>query len=299
MRHDALSLHLPQLDAAGIALRGRLLGKPTTLTYHCDLQLPGGLINPLANFVVDRANDVAALAAHAIVAYTEDYASHSPFLSRYLRKVRVIPPPVEIPSPTPEAVRAFREKHGLAGQVVIGMGARLATEKGVEYLLGALPAILAVHPTARVLFAGPYLHVLGEEAYARRVAPLLEQYRDHWTFLGVLQPPEMAAFFSNCDVTVLPSINSTESFGLVQIEAMICGAPVVASDLPGVRQPVRTTGMGEIARIRDSADLAEKILRVLARRPEYQKDSAEIARRFSPDTTAEKYEALFEELRRR
>jgi glycosyltransferase involved in cell wall biosynthesis len=40
--HDVISLHLPQFDAASIAARGRLFGRPAILTYHCDLQLPPG-----------------------------------------------------------------------------------------------------------------------------------------------------------------------------------------------------------------------------------------------------------------
>ena len=297
LRHDVLSLHLPQLDAAGIALRGRLFGKPTALTYHCDLQLPGGWINLLANWVVDRANHAAARLAHSIVTYTEDYAIHSPFLSRYLDKVRVISPPVEIPAVSPEAVRAFAEKHRLNGQKVIGTGLRLAAEKGVEYLLEALPAILAEHPETRVLFAGPYRNVLGEQAYARRLAPLLEKFKDRWTFLGVLNAEEMAAFYANCDVTVLPSINSTESFGLVQIESMICGTPVVASNLPGVRQPTRMTGMGLTVPPRDPHALAQAISEVLVRRSDYLRPPGPIVEQFSPQATAEKYEQLFEELR--
>lgn len=297
LRHDVLSLHLPQLDAAGIALRGRLFEKPTTLTYHCDLQLPGGWINPLANWVVARANQTAARLAHAVVAYTDDYAIHSPFLSRYLDKVRIIPPPVEVPTVSPEAVRAFAETYGLNGHNVIGMGARLAAEKGVEYLLEALPAVLADQPDVRVLFAGPYRNVLGEEAYARKLAPLLEKFKGQWTFLGVLNSEEMAAFYANCGVTVLPSINSTEGFGLVQIESMICGVPVVASNLPGVRQPVQMTGMGLTVPPRDAHALARAISQVLAHRSDYVRPPDPIADQFSPVTTAEKYEQLFEELR--
>ena len=70
---------------------------------------------------------------------------------------------------------------------------------------------------------------------------------------GVVPPSEISDLFTVADVLVLPSINSTESFGLVQVEAMLRGVPVVASDLPGVRQPVRMTGMGEIAPIGDAA----------------------------------------------
>lgn len=293
---DVLWLHLPQFDAAGIALRGRLFRKPVVLTYHCDVTLPPGLLNRLANVAVHWMDHLAARLADAIVTYTEDYARHSPYLSRYMSKVRVIPPPVEIPVPRPEAVAAFRARWGLEGQVVIGMAARLAAEKGVEYLLEALPRILEVHPNARVLFAGPYRNVLGEEAYARRLAPLFERYRDHWTFVGVLEPEEMAAFFASCDVVVLPSWNATESFGLVQVEAMLCGTPVVASDLPGVRVPTQVTGMGLTVPPRDGRALAEAILRVLAHRPAFCRPREWVAQHYNTERTAAEYEALFEEL---
>ncbi len=293
---DVLWLHLPQFDAAGIALRGRLFRKPVVLTYHCDVTLPPGWINRLANIAVHTMDHLAARLADVIVTYTEDYARHSPYLSRYLHKVRVIPPPVEIPAPRPEAVAAFRARWGLENQVVIGMAARLAAEKGVEYLLEALPHILAVHPNARVLFAGPYQNVLGEEAYARRLAPLFERYRDHWTFVGVLEPEEMAAFFASCDVVVLPSLNATESFGLVQVEAMLCGTPVVASDLPGVRVPTQTTGMGRTVPPRDSQALARAILEVLANRPAYCRPREWVEQHYHTQRTASEYEALFAEL---
>lgn len=293
---DVLWLHLPQFDAAGIALRGHLFRKPVVLTYHCDVTLPPGLINRLANIAVHLMDHLAARLADAIVTYTEDYARHSPYLSRYLHKVRIIPPPVEIPVPQPEAVAAFRARWGLENRVVIGMAARLAAEKGVEYLLEALPHILAVYPNARVLFAGPYQNVLGEEAYARRLAPLFERYRDHWTFVGVLEPEEMAAFFANCDVVVLPSLNATESFGLVQVEAMLCGTPVVASDLPGVRMPTQTTGMGLTVPPRDSVALARAILEVLANRPAFCRPREWVEQHYNTERTATEYEALFREL---
>jgi glycosyltransferase involved in cell wall biosynthesis len=296
LSHDVLSIHLPQFDAPGIALRGRLLGKPAVLTYHSDLSLPPTIFNRLANQVVNVSNRAAGNWADAIVAYTRDFAEHSPYLSQYLSKVRVIPPPVEVGKADPEDVQAFRRKHNLEGHKVIGMAARLATEKGVEYLLEAAPSILEKHPGTRFLFAGQYQNVLGEDAYARRLAPLLTALGDRWTFLGVLQPDAMAAFFKSCDLTVLPSINSTETFGLVQIESMICGTPVVASGLPGVREPVRLTGMGKIVPLRDPSALAEAVLDVLDNRPKYVQPAGKIAEMFSPDATAARYEALFQEI---
>jgi len=294
--HDVLSLHLPQFDASGLAARGRLLQKPVALTYHCDLQLPPGLFSRIVDKVVWGSNVLAAQFADTIVAYTQDYAAHSPFLSRYLDKVTVIPPPVHVPVVTPGEIAAFRARWALDNRRVIGFAARLATEKGVEIMLEALPRVLHAHPNARVLFAGPYQNVLGEEAYARSIMPLAEQYQDHWAFLGVLNPREMAAFFHNCDVTVLPSLNSTESFGLVQVEGMLCGVPSIASALPGVRQPVLMTGMGEVVPIGDSAALAEAIIRVLDDKAKYTRPRSDIEALFSTPRTAELYEKLFEEL---
>jgi glycosyltransferase involved in cell wall biosynthesis len=293
MANDVLSLHLPQLDAAGIALRGWLLRKPTVLTYHCDLLLPRGLINVAANTAAHLANRMAAGFAHRVVAYTEDYAVHSPFLSRYLHKLEVISPPVEVAEVTPRQVEEFARAHRKRSGPAIGIAVRLATEKGVEHLLAALPIILERHPDAEVLFAGQYKNVLGEEEYARKLAPLFDRYADHWTFLGVLEPQDMASFFHACDVTVLPSVNSTESFGLVQIESMLCATPVVASDLPGVRQPVLTTGMGRIAPVGDAPALAGAILDVLAKRDTMHRDAGSIAERYAPQHTAQQYEELF------
>ena len=297
--HDAISIHLPQFDAPGIALRGRLFRKPTILTYHCDLSLPPTVFNRVANQVVHAANHLAAGAAHQIVAYTRDYAENSPFLARYLSKVTVIPPPVEVAEVSEEEVAIFRSRHGLNHQRVIGMAARLAAEKGVEYLLEALPAVMERYPDLRVLFAGPHQNVLGEDAYARKLLPIIARLGNHWKFLGTLDPRAMATFFRACDVTVLPSINSTESFGLVQIESMMCGIPVVASALPGVRQPVRSTGMGRIVPPIDGRALAEAILEILDHPEAYRQSGQDLQALYSPEAVAAQYELHFLELQRR
>jgi len=98
-----------------------------------------------------------------------------------------------------------------------------------------------------VEFAGPYQGIIGEENYRERLMPLIEKYlsSNQWRFVGVLNPEQMAAFYSNIDLLALPSLNSTEAFGLVQIEAMMNNVPVVASDLPGVRQPALIHKMGK------------------------------------------------------
>ncbi|MDO9303219.1 MAG: glycosyltransferase family 4 protein [Anaerolineales bacterium] len=297
--HDVVQLHLPQFDAPGVAFRARLFGKPVVLTYHCDLLLTRTWFNRFVNAVVNFQNNMAGRLANHIVTYTQDYADNSPFLSRFASKLTPILPPVELPFPTPQAVSAFaREHHIDERKPVIGMAARLAAEKGVEVLLDALPIILKKYPNAQVLFAGTYQNVMGEQAYSDRLMPRIREYeiQGHWTFLGNLDPIQMAAFYPNLDVLTVPSLNSTEAFGLVQIEAMMNGVPSVPSALPGVRRPVQMHGMGLVSQIGDSASLAESILGVLDDPQKYRGDLETIKKSYDPDSIAQAYEKLFERL---
>src|SRR5512141_1521016 len=283
--HDVVQMHLPQFDAPGVAMRGRLFGKPAVLTYHCDLLLPPGLFNRIVNLVVDFQNNMAGILSNHIVTYTQDYADNSPYLSRYASKLTPILPPVELPDPLPGAVQAFAEDHHIKERrPVIGMAARFAAEKGVEVLLDALPSILKKYPKAQVLFAGTYQNVMGEQAYSDRLMPRIREYevQGHWTFLGNLDPVEMAAFYPNLDVLTVPSLNSTDAFGLVQIEAMMNNVPCVPSALPGVRRPVQMTGMGKTAPIGDSAKLAGSILALFAGPERGSGKRADIAQAYAP-----------------
>jgi glycosyltransferase involved in cell wall biosynthesis len=301
LKHDALLLHLPQFDAAGLALRGRLLKKATVIIYHSDLTLPPGLFNRFVNSVVHLMNNLAARFAHRISAYTEDFATHSPFLVRHAAKVKVISPAVEIPQANAADIEAFAKTHNPKKKhPVIGMATRFAAEKGVELLLEALPRVLEEHPDAMVLFAGQYRDVMGEEAYMARLLPTLKKFQaaGKWNFLDTLTMKEMALFYANIDLLVVPSTNSTETFGFVQIEAMMNGKPVVASNLPGVRQPVKITGMGRVSPVSDSVLLAKNMIAVLSDAKKYRGDSESLRAQFSPDASAERHEELFEEIAR-
>jgi glycosyltransferase involved in cell wall biosynthesis len=300
--HDVVQMHLPQFDAPGVALRGRLFGKPAVLTYHCDLLLPPGLLNRLVNSVVQFQNHMAGILADHIVTYTQDYADHSAYLSLYKKKLTALLPPVQLATPASRAVDAFAATNRTReSRPVIGMAARFAAEKGVEVLLDAFPKVLERHPRAQVLFAGQFQNVLSEQAYADRLMPRIRAYEKEgrWRFLGVLNPQQMAAFYPNLDVLVVPSLNSTEAFGLVQVEAMMNNVPCVASALPGVRRPVQMHEMGLVVPIGDSAALGEALLTVLENKKRYRCDTAALKRLYDPDSVAQEYEKLFETLMRK
>ena len=297
LKNDVIQLHLPQFDAAGVGLRGRLFKKPTIITYHCDLIMPSGTLAWIANKAVLVMNNLAAKFAHKIVTYTKDYAENSKYLRRHMDKLEIILPPVVLPEIENHSINSFREEHNSENRrPVIGMAVRFATEKGVEVLLKALPGVLKEYPNSQVQFAGPYKNIIGEEEYFSRLKPLIDHYEEtgNWKFVGVLSPEEMSAFYPNLDLLVLPSLNSTEAFGLVQIEAMMNGIPCIASNLPGVRQPVKMHDMGEIIQIGNAEELTAAILKILKNPENYKNDPEEIRSKYVPDSVAQKYEELFE-----
>jgi len=261
--------------------------------------MPRGILNWVANQGVHMMNHIAGVFTHRIVAYTQDYADHSKFINRFKEKLAVVNPPVELPDITKTEIQAFRQQHNPSNNhPVIGMAARFATEKGVEVLLSALEKIISKYPKTVVWFAGPYENILGEERYIERLMPIINHYRQkgNWKFLGLLSPQEMACFYPNLDILTVPSLNSTEAFGLVQIEAMMSGVPSIASNLPGVRQPVIRHGMGEVIPIGDSGELARAVFKVSEHKNKYIQGYQRIREQYTPFSIAEEYLRLFKEI---
>lgn len=297
--HDALLLHLPQFDAAGFALRGRIFKKPTIITYHCDLRMPKGFLSWFANQCVTVMNQLASQFTHRIVTYTQDYADHSRLLKRFRSKVAIIDPPVVVHYSKNNEAFAFKKSIIDRDRFpIIGMAARFATEKGVEILLSSLEYVLEIFPEAQVWFAGPHENILGEEEYISRLKPLIKLYQNtnNWKFVGLLNYEQMGWFYKNIDLLTIPSLNSTEAFGLVQIEAMMNNVPVIASDLPGVRQPVLRHKMGKIIPIGDSQALADAIIDISLHKEKYHIEKDILEKKYSPDQVAQHYEALFKEI---
>ncbi|MBG0770646.1 MAG: glycosyltransferase family 4 protein [Anaerolineaceae bacterium] len=295
---DVVNLHLPQIDSTIITLLAKWQHKPVVLTYHCYLDMPRGLISRLAGWGVHFTNWLSIQLADVIVHNTRDFAEHSPFLKRYLDRLVVIQPPIVVEAADKAEIEQFKRKINYQpGDRIIGMLTRLAAEKGVEYLIEAMPAILTAIPEARVIYSGNYLNVFGEEAYRDRILPLAEALGDRWQFLGVVTDAEKRALFDLSEVLVLPSTNSTESFGMVQVEAMTCGTPAVATDLPGVRQPVLSSGMGKIVPICDAKALGQAVIEVMQGEGQVSAEIVEkLAAFYSPETVARAYESLFEEV---
>jgi glycosyltransferase involved in cell wall biosynthesis len=295
--HELLVIHLPATPQESVLLP--ILTRfgacpPIIAVYYCELRLPEGVVNRSINEAMFAGNLVACASAQRVVTFTEDYARHSRLLKRFPRKLKIINPGVLIGTPAPHDVDEFRKLYAPDGTCLIGVAARFAAEKGIEYLLEAFPAIRAALGKAKILFTGNPRTVVGEGNYWARLQPLLASLEGSCVFLGTLDWKQIAVFYAACDVIVLPSTNSTEAFGLVQLESMLCGTPVVASDLPGVRVPVQTTGMGRLAPPRDVQALAKAVVDVVLHRDDYLSSREEVEYHFSYDTMLRDYETLFE-----
>ena len=103
----------------------------------------------------------------------------------------------------------------------------------------------------------------------------------------------MADFFAACDVLALTS--ASECFALVQVEAMLCGTPVMMTDIPGGRVPVTVTGMGKLAEAGDHVSMGEAIVDILNAPDEYIRPREEIESCFSFEETVNTYERFYKE----
>ena len=243
---DILHLHLPQFDAFYLALFAKIKKVPIVTTYQCDLTLPPGIINKIAEWVTNLISKLTLSLSDLIITTSLDYANHSKNLQNYMEKVKECYTPITDMEISDLEKISFIKKFNINPyQPTIGMAGRLATEKGMEVLADAFPFIQDEYPNALFLHAGNSQNVLGEEKYREYIFSKVRSYGEKWRFLGKLTDNELTAFYQNCDVLVFPSLNSTEAFGMVQIEAMIQGTPVVASDLPGFTATCKDNKNGE------------------------------------------------------
>jgi glycosyltransferase involved in cell wall biosynthesis len=294
--NDVVYLHLPQFEASGVALIARLMRKPVVVTYHCDIELPPGLTHSLFTPLIRLSHYVTGLLAHKIVVNTEEYGSSARLPRFFHKKVTWVYPPIEVAPPASDREN-FRRQHGLGEAPVAGFVGRFAEEKGIGDFIDAVPLVLRELPDARFALAGPTGTVPGEHVH-ERLAPKIAALGDTIVQLGAVSDGELSAFYQAIDVLVLPSTNSTESFGMTQAEAMVSGTPVIASDISGVREAVRVTGMGLLVPPRDPGALAQAIVAVLRDRAHFVQPLDAIRARFDPDATTSFYEELFSDLTR-
>jgi glycosyltransferase involved in cell wall biosynthesis len=287
--NDTVIVNLPEFEGLATALFAKIFRKKVISIYHCEISLPHTFINSFIQCGLELLIFKTLFLSDKIITYSDDYAKHSRMLKLFLGKVVCIYPPVIKPKLDPEAQFQLKKKMGL--KIHIGILSRLASEKGIEYLLHAIPVLENTlgKNTFKIVLAGP-VDPVGEKKYKQKITALLEQYHDNVVQLGKLKSAELGAYYSLLDIFVLPSINSTEAFGIVQVEAMLYGVPVIATDLPGVRVPITMTQMGEVVPIKNCQAIAEAVVKIIKQKNYYQKYNPKVGEIFNLEESLRTYE---------
>jgi len=259
---DVVHLHYPFFGTANLVRKWKLRNPHKTLviTYHMDARASDwkGLVFKLyAKWWMPKILD----AADVLIGSSFDFIENSEAASLYMKhpeKWLEIPFGVDIerfkPQPKPEDMFAdVGLDPNIPTVVFVGGMDRAHYFKGVEVLIDALGLIKAnTGDEIQAVLAGDGDMRFQYEERARYMG--LEQVR----FLGFVDDAVLPNVYAMGDVFVLPSINQAEAFGLVLLEAMATGVPVLGSDLPGVRSVAQNGG--ELVRPKDPMHLAEMLL---------------------------------------
>jgi len=274
---DVVNCHLPSIESIWLALWGKVFRKKVVITHHCEFMFTGTLSNKLIALLSWPIHFVVYLLADKIVAYTEDYAHYSSFLKLFKNKIVFVLPPIKI-----NPLKKEKQK-----KTIIGYVGRIAWEKGLDRLIKIVP-LLKKEFAFEMWWVGPYKDVKGDNFYKKL------KLNKEIKLIGPIEHEKLNIYYAKMDCLVLPSTDNLETFGIVQAEAMVCGVPVVASNLPGVRVPVQMTGMGEIASITDNNDLFLKIVKVLKNKYVANKNIT----KFDYIKTVDEYEKIFKKILR-
>lgn len=286
LKSDYVNPHLPMADSGLSSLF--IPKRKLVTTYQCDINLGEGLLDKGIAFVSTVLMHLQLMRSRVIVPSSEDYFVHSK-MKKYAKKAKPIPPPVTATDFHHVDPKPLFDRLGVADQEVkIGFVGRIVYEKGIEYLLRSIPHLTKELADFRVIIAGDYQNVAGGSV-KQQLDAYMAKYPGKILFTGYLKDNDLHRFFSGLDVLVLPSIDPLEAFGMVQIEAMLCGAPVVASDLPGVRGIVKKTGFGRISKIKDPEDIAKQIIEVVTYRQKYAPPREKVIEHFNSDDSIAAY----------
>lgn len=284
-RAHVLVLPLPLPEAAPLAL---LRGTARLVVhYHCDPQLErGGALGRAAVAALDRSAQVALARADAITVTSCDYAEASRVMAAHAARATAVPPMIgehDRLRPTRDAGMAARI--AAAPTLRVGFLGRLTHEKGIDRLIDA---VAGLGRPAQVVLAGDSAAAAGTGLW-----PSLEQQARaagvDVRYLGPLADDEVAAFLTEIDVLALPSVNTLEAWGRVQAEAMLCGTPVVASALPGVRTVIPATGMGLLVPPGDAAALRDALEQVAADPARFARSREHVIGALGLDTALERH----------
>jgi glycosyltransferase involved in cell wall biosynthesis len=258
---DLVHLHLPNPPAVIAYLLSGHRGK-LVVTVHSDIvrqRMMAKLLSPTLTALLRRAD--------AIVSFSPNRLEHSPVLQGFRDKCHVIPHGIPFEQyDEVDRVQIEEIRNRYQRPIVLAVG-RLVYYKGFEYLIQAMRQIDA---QLLLIGEGPLHQQLLEQVTASGV-------QDKVSFLGNVR--DLRPYYHACDVFALPSIAVSEAFGIVQLEAMACGKPVVNTQLPSGVPWVSQNGITGITVPPCDVDALAESVSLLISQPELAARYGRAARR--------------------
>ena len=288
-KNDYINPHLPMAESG---LSSFFIPKRKIITtYQCDIFLGVGKINILLASLIMNLMSIQLIRSRVVVPSTHDYLEHSK-MKKYLSKANPIYPTVPVADFSPIDPRSLYKKLQIQPKdIKIGFVGRIVYEKGINYLLESIPYLDKKISNFKIIIVGNYENVAGG-SIKEQLDRYMGLYPDKIIFTGFLSDNERNQFYSGLDVFVLPSIDPLEAYGMVQVEAMLCGVPVVASNLPGVREIVTKTKYGRISKIKNPEDIAKQIIEVIQNPGKYKPSRQQVIKLFDPQESIKAYSRL-------
>ncbi|SEW14496.1 rhamnosyl/mannosyltransferase [Chitinophaga sp. YR573] len=267
-QYDIIHVHFPDPMSALAIYLTRPKAK-IVIHWHSDIIKQKMVLKvylPLQNWILKRAD--------AIIGTTSKYINESWQLKKVVNKTTPIPIGIRPGSlvVNDADVQMIREKY-VGKRIVFSLG-RLIYYKGFEYLIEAAQYL----PDDVVVLIG------GAGELELKLAGMVERLglANKIVLLGPISHQLVGAYFKACDVFCLPSVERSEAFGIVLLEAMSFGKPIVAADIPGSGVPWvnhhHVTGLN--VPVKDAKALSDGILQILGNRPLYDQFSANAYSRF-------------------
>ncbi|NEC87196.1 glycosyltransferase family 4 protein [Streptomyces sp. SID12501] len=272
---DVLHIHEPASPSLGLLACWAAQG-PIVATFHTS--------NPRSR---------AMIAAYSMLQAALEKISARIAVSEYARRTLVehlggdavvIPNGVDV-----DSFAGAKPKPEWQGDTIGFIGRINEPRKGLPVLMKALPKILAARPETRLLIAGR-----GDEEEALEGLP--SELRSRVEFLGMVSDEDKARLLRSVDVYIAPNTGG-ESFGIILVEALSAGAPVLASDLDAFAQVLDQGAAGELFTNEDADALADAAVRLLgdpARRAELRERGSAHVRRFDWSTVGADILSVYE-----
>jgi N-acetyl-alpha-D-glucosaminyl L-malate synthase BshA len=274
------------------ALVHSITGIPHVATVHgSDLNImkKNRLLRSLCRFIVRNSAAVTVNSTY-MKRQLEEVAQEA------LPKIFVIPMGVDLAS-FHQRSPVYDRKKAQSEHIILSVG-RLISIKGTRFLIEAMPAVVHAVPAARLVIIGTGPE---EERLMKRVREL--SLDDYVRFLGTIRHDELIPYYQGADVFVLPSITiagMTEGLGVVLLEAMAAGCPVIGSDVGGIPDIITDGENGFLVPEQNSEILAEKIIQLLSEdnlRDKFRKNGfAKINTMYDWEIITEKFSAVYFEV---